>query len=104
MAQRIAGIVFAQAPQAMPDAAIGQHHFKPQHQFARIAVAHGVVAACIGGKHAADHGCAFATETKGEKTTRSSRGFLRGFHHDARFGCHGHIHRVEVADAVHARQ
>ena len=88
----------------MPDAAIGQHHFQPQHQFPRIAVTHRVVPAGIGGKHAADHGHALTPETEREKATGSSSGFLRGFHHNPRLGRHGHINGVEVADAVHARE
>ena len=35
----VAGVVLAQAAQAVPDAAVGQHHLQPEHQVARVAVA-----------------------------------------------------------------
>jgi hypothetical protein len=54
LAQAIAGIVLVQAAQAVPHLPVGQHDLQPQHEVARIAVAHRVVAAGIGREHAAD--------------------------------------------------
>ncbi len=37
--QVVAGVVLAQAAQPVPDAAVGEHHFEPEHEVARIAIA-----------------------------------------------------------------
>jgi hypothetical protein len=52
--QVVAGVVLAQAAQAIPDLAAGQHHFQAQGQFARVAVAQDLHAAGIGRQIAAD--------------------------------------------------
>ncbi len=52
--QVVAGVVLAQAAQAVPHAPVRQHDFQPEHQVARIAVAQHIDAARIGGKIAAD--------------------------------------------------
>jgi hypothetical protein len=52
--QVVAGVVLAQAAQAIPDLAARQHHFEAQRQFARVAVAQHLHAAGVGGQIAAD--------------------------------------------------
>ena len=48
VAQVVAGVVLAQARQALPDLALRRDHFQPQAQLARVAVAHHLGAAGIG--------------------------------------------------------
>ena len=62
MLQIIAGVVFAQAAEAAPDAAVGKHHFQTQNQIAGVAVAQHADTAGIGGEIAADAAASFCAE------------------------------------------
>ena len=64
VAQVIAGIVFAQARQAVPDLAGGGHHFEAQAEVACIAVAQHLRAAGVGGQVAAQGAAAFCGQTE----------------------------------------
>jgi hypothetical protein len=72
----VAGVVLAQAAQAVPDAAVGQHHFQAQRQLAGIAVAQHLHAAGIGGQVAADGGAAFGGERQREQAISLARRLL----------------------------
>jgi hypothetical protein len=54
VAQGVGGIVLSQASQAVPDPAIRGHHFQPEAQIARIAVAQHRGSARIRGQVSAD--------------------------------------------------
>ena len=62
--QVVAGVVLAQPAQAVPDAAVGQHHLETEHLLARGAVAQDVDAAGVGREVAADLAAAFCGERK----------------------------------------
>ena len=62
MLQVEAGVVLAQAVQAVPDPAVGEHHFEAEHVLARIAVAQHAGAAGVGRDVAADLARAFGAE------------------------------------------
>ena len=61
----VAGVVLAQAREGVHDAPVGEHHFEPQHEFARHAVVDDIEPAGVGGEVAAEHAAAFAAETQG---------------------------------------
>src|SRR5436190_7282243 len=68
--QVVAGVVLAQAAQALPYLPGGQHDLESQHEFARIAVAQYRSAARIGGKIAAYFAAAFGRKAQGEEAPR----------------------------------
>ena len=77
--RRVAGVVLAQPAQPVPDLPVRQHHLQPEHQVARIAVAHRVVAAGIGGEHAADLADALATEGQRQQAAGLGRRVCAAF-------------------------
>ena len=102
--QVVAGVVLAQAAQAVPDAAVGQHHLEPEHQLARVAVAQHVDAARVGREVAADLAAALGGERERETGARPLGGLLHRRQHAARLDRHGVVERVDRAHAVHARE
>ncbi|KAG1246413.1 hypothetical protein G6F65_020701 [Rhizopus arrhizus] len=64
VAQVIAGVVLAQAAQAVPDFAFRGHHFQAQRQVARVAVAQHLGAAGVGGQVAANRAAAFGRKAE----------------------------------------
>ena len=64
VAQVIAGVVFAQARQAVPDLAGGGHHFEAKAEIACIAVAQHLRAAGVGGQVAAQGAAALCGQTE----------------------------------------
>jgi hypothetical protein len=60
--QVVAGVVLAQAPESIPHAAVGKHDLEPEHQLARVAVAHHARAAGVGREVAADLAAALRAE------------------------------------------
>ena len=101
LAQAIAGVVLAQPAQPVPHRAIRQHHLQPEHQVARIAVAHGVVAAGVGGEHAADLRAALRGDRQRQQAPCLGRRVLRRLQRHAGFDGHGQVERIDVADARH---
>src|SRR5690606_15245010 len=63
----VAGIILAQATQAIPDLAVGEHHFEAEHEAARIAIAQHLIAAGIGRNVATDLAGAFGAKAQREK-------------------------------------
>ena len=74
--QVVAGIVLAQAAQPVPHRAVRQHHFEPERQIARVAVAQHGDAAGIGREIAADLAAALGAEAQGEEPVGLRRGAL----------------------------
>src|SRR5256885_17085008 len=74
--QVIAGVVLAQAAQALPYLSGGQHDLEPQRELASIAVAQHRSAARIGGKIAADFATAFGRKAQREKAPPLFGGLL----------------------------
>ncbi|KAG0920098.1 hypothetical protein G6F32_015770 [Rhizopus arrhizus] len=58
------GVVLAQRRQAIPDGAVGQHHFQAQDVVARVAVAQHLGAAGVGGQVAANRAAAFGRKAE----------------------------------------
>ena len=104
LAQAIAGVVLAQPAQPVPDLAVRQHDLQPQHQVARIAVAHGVVAAGVGRQHAADLRAALGRDRQRQQAARLRRRVLRRLQRDAGLDRHGQIDRVDRPHPVQPRQ
>ncbi len=102
VAQRVAGIVLAHAPQVVQHAAIGQHDLQAQHQVPRIAPAQGADAAGIGGQHAADHRRALRAPREREQPVHPCGGLLHVLDDAAGLGDQGEVARIDIADAVHA--
>ncbi len=100
VAQIVAGIVLPERPQAVPDAAIGEHHFEPEHEAARIAIGEHLQPAGIGREIAADLRRAFRGDAQGEQPPGLLGGFLRGGERHAGLGDHGIAARIDGADAV----
>ena len=104
VAQVIAGVVFAQAAQAMPDLALRGDHFQPQAQVAGIAIAHHLGAASVGGQVAANGATAFGGQAQGEQQASAFSGLLHGLQHAARLGHQCEVGCVHTADGIHALQ
>ena len=94
----IAGIVLAQALEAIPDLAIGQHRLDAQHLLAHHAVAQDGRAAGIGRDQPADGARAFRGHAHGEATADLG-GLLVGLvQGDAGLQHHGVVDGVDIAD------
>ena len=104
LTQAIAGVVLAQPAQPVPDRAVGQHHLQPEHQVARVAVAHRVVATGVGGQHAADLRAALRRDRQRQQAAGISRCDLRRLQRDAGLDGHGQIDRVDRTHTVQPRQ
>jgi len=64
VAQVVAGVVLAQARQAVPDLALRGDHLQAQAQLARVAIAQHLRAAGIGAQVAAQHAAAFGAQAE----------------------------------------
>ncbi len=104
LAQAIAGIVLAQGSEPVPDAAVRQHDLEPEHALARVAVAERVVAAGVGGKHAADLGGPFRADRERQQAGDGSRRVLGGLERDPGLKREGEVERVDRADARESRE
>jgi hypothetical protein len=104
VAQVIAGVVFAQAGQAMPDLALRGDHFQAQAKVAGIAIAHHLGAARVGGQVAANGATAFGGQAQGEQQASAFGGLLHGLQHAARLGHQCEVGCVHTADGIHALQ
>ncbi len=104
VAQVVAGVVLAQAAQAVPHLAGSGDDLQPQAQLARIAPAQDLRAAGIGGQVAADGATAFRRHAQRQQQPAILRRCLQRLQHAAGFGGEREIGLVEGADAVHALQ
>ena len=104
VAQVIAGVVLAQAGQAVPDVPLRRDHFKAQTQVARVAVAHHLRAARVGCQVTADGAAAFGGQTERKQKAGLFRSFLQGLQNTAGVHRHGHVGRVDVSHRIHALQ
>ena len=102
--QVVARVVLAQAAQAVPDAAVGQHHLQAERQLARVAVTQHLGAAGVGGEVAADRGAALGGQTQRKQPSRRARCLLHLLQDAACLHRDGVVVGVERADAVHALQ
>ncbi len=102
--QVVPGVVLAQAAQAVPDLAIGEHHFEPQHQLARVAVAQHRRAAGVGGQVAADRATAFGGKRQREQHLGACSRFLDAGQRHAGLDRHRRVVGIDRADAVQSRQ
>ena len=104
MAQVIAGVVLAQAREAVPDAPVGQHHLDPQTEVAGIAVAQHIDAARVGGKVSADPRRALGGDAEGEQPVHRRRRIVDVRQDRARLDHHHVFLGVNRADRGHPFQ
>ena len=104
VAQVVAGVVLAQAGQAVPDLALRRHHFQAQAELARVAVAHHLRAAGVGAQVAADGAAALRGQAQGEQETGFLALFLQALQHAAGVHGDGEVAGIEAAHLVHARE
>ena len=104
LADVVAGGVFVQRGEVGEQAAVGQHHFQPEHQIARGAVAHHVQPAGVAGDVAADLAGAFAGEAERKQPPGLGSGFLHVLQNRAGFHGDGAVGQAEAADAVEPRE
>ena len=104
LADVVAGGVFVQRGEVGEQAAVGQHHFQPEHQIARGAVAHHVQPAGIAGDVAADLAASATGKIEREKTSGLGSGSLNAVQHAARIGSEGVVYHADAADFVEPRQ
>ena len=102
--QVVAGVVLAQAAQAIPHLATGQHHLQTERQFAHVAVAQNLHAARVGRKVAANLATAFGCQRQREQPAHAQSGLLQRLQHAPGFDGNGVVGRIDMADLVHARQ
>ncbi len=100
--QVVAGVVLAQPPQPVPDAAIGQHDLEAQGQLAGIAVAQYRNPAGVGREIAADLAAPLGAEAQREQPV--GRGLLQIGKDAAGLDRHREIDRVDCTDMVHAAE
>ena len=101
MFQIIAGIVFTEPPQAVPNPPVRQHHFETEDQGPGIAIAHHLGAAGIGRQIATDLAGSFGCQTEREQPSGLRRGGLNIRQNAAGLDRHGIVVDVDVADLVH---
>ena len=104
VAQVVAGVVLAQALEAVPDLALGRHHFQAQAQIAGIAIAHHLRAAGVGAQIAADRATAFGGQRQREQQALLVSQILQVLQNAAGFDGEGQIVLVDMAHGVQARQ
>ena len=99
----VAGVVLAQARQAIQHAAVGQHRFQAQGQLAHRPIAQHRHAAGIGGQIAADLAAAFRGQRQRKQPAHAGGGVLHLRQRAAGFGGQGvvvGIHRAQRVQAV----
>ena len=104
LAEAVSGVIFPQAPEAVPDASIGQNDLQSQHLIARISVAKGIVSARIGGQNSANLRRPFRGHGQRQHAILGDGRFLRCLESDAGFDRHRQIHGVQFPDSVHPRK
>ena len=102
VAQVVAGVVLAQAGQAMPDLTLCSDHFQTQAQLAGVAVAHDLRAARVGAQVAANGAAAFGAQAQGKQKTSGFSGSLQVLQHTTGFYGDGQVGWVDGAHRVHA--
>ena len=104
LAEAVSGVVFAQAPEAVPDASIRQNDLQSKHLIARIAVAKGVVSSGVGGQNSANLRRAFRGHGQRQHAILSDGRFLRRLESNAGLDGHRQVHGVQFPDSVHPRK
>ena len=104
VAQVVAGVVFAQARQAVPDLALGRDHLQAQAQVARIAVAQHLGATGVGAQVAAYGATALGGQTEREQKAGRLGLLLHAGQNAASLGRQGQVVGVEPTQLVHPLQ
>ena len=104
MLQIVACVVLAQTAQSVPNAAISQHDFDPQRQFAGVAEAKHRGPAGVGRKIATDRAASFGGKRQRKHEPRVGRGLLHG--HERRASLRGQccIFGIDATNPVHPRK
>ena len=104
VAQVVAGVVLAQARQAVPDAPLGGDDLEAEALLARVAVADDLRAAGVGREVAADRAAALGGEAEREQQAALGRSFLHALQHAAGLGDERQVGGVDAANAVQPRR
>ena len=104
MPQVVTRVVFAQAAQARPHIALRGHHFQPQTQVARIAVAQHLGSARVAGQVAAQRATALRRQAERKQKTGLVGGLLHMLKNATGICGEGGVGWVYVAHLVHALQ
>ena len=99
----IAGIVFAQLAEAVPDFAIGEHRFEAERQIAHHAVAQHMMASGIGREQAADLARSLRCQPQRKLLADLLGGGVDVGEHAARLDDHRAVFLIDRADFIHAR-
>ena len=100
----VAGVVFAQALEAVPDTAVGEHDLQTENELACIAVTKHRGAAGVGRQVPADRAAALGREREGEQQSGIVRRLLDAGERHARFDRERRVAGVERAYASQTRQ
>ncbi len=104
VAQVVAGVVLAQALEAVPDLALRIDDFEAQAELAGIAIAHDLGAAGIGAQVAADGAAAFGRQRQREQVALAFAALLQGLQNAAGLDRDGEVVLVDRTDGLHAAQ
>ena len=99
----VAGVVFPETTQAVPDFTVGEYNFEAEDERAGVPIAQHLGAAGVGGNVAADLAGAFSTEAEGEEAVVFSCDFLDALQDDAGLDGQGIVVGIDLAHGVHAR-
>ena len=103
VAQVVAGVVLAQAAEAVPDAAVGRDRLDAEAELARVAVAQDLRAAGVRREVAADRAAALGGEAEREEEAVRRGFFLDALQHAAGFDDHRQVGAVDAANPVQPR-
>jgi len=98
LAKAVAGVVLAQTPESIPDAAIGQNDLQAKHHFTCVAVANRVVAARVSLRSRRRPGPFPPNPWKRQRAILGGCRLLCGLERHARIECHGEIDNVKLPD------
>ena len=100
ISQVVAGVVFTQTTQAVPDFAFSRDDLKAQCQLARVAVTQNLRATRVRRQIATDRAAAFSRQAKRKQSPRLTRRRLHRLQNTARLNRHGVIIGVDRAHTV----
>ena len=102
VAQVVAGVVFAQARQTIPDFTLRGDHFQAETQLTGVAVAHHLRATGVRPQIATDGATALRGHTQREQQARGLTGLLHSLQYTAGIDGDGEVGRVQHPYLVHA--
>ena len=104
IAQVVAGVVFAQTFEAIPDLALGRDYFQTQAQLTRISIAHHLRPACVRAQIAANGATAFSGQGQREQQAFFLGHVLQVLQDATGFHGEGQVVLVDMTHGIQARQ